>query len=76
MQLKINPANLLYIGSIPSRNETKMVTKFSHLKNAMREIDLSSMADREEAKMDLRTAGVTGIRLLLAVEGGERGLPA
>ena len=53
-----------------------MVTKFSHLKNAMREIDLSSMADREEAKMDLRTAGVTGIRLLLAVEGGERGLPA
>jgi hypothetical protein len=33
------------------------------LKNAMRESDRSSPGEREEAKMDRSTAGVTGIRL-------------
>ena len=55
-----------------SRNN---VAGLSHLKKAMRDMDLSSMADLEDAKMLLRTAGVTGIRPL-AEEGGDRGLPA
>jgi len=33
----------------------------ANLKNAILEIDLSSKGDLEFAKMDLRTAGVTGI---------------
>jgi len=36
-----------------------------NLKNAMRERERSSAGDREEAKIARRTAGVTGIRLLL-----------
>jgi hypothetical protein len=35
------------------------------LKNAMRERDRSSPGEREEAKMDRSTAGVTGMRLVL-----------
>jgi len=35
----------------------------ANLKNAILEIDLSSIGDLELAKMDLRTAGVTGIPL-------------
>lgn len=32
-------------------------------KNATREIDRSSCGDREEAKIERKTAGVTGMRL-------------
>lgn len=35
------------------------------LKNAMRERERSSPGEREEAKMDRSTAGVTGMRLVL-----------
>jgi hypothetical protein len=35
------------------------------LKNAMRERERSSPGEREEAKMDRSTAGVTGMRLAL-----------
>lgn len=34
----------------------------SHLKNAIREMYLSSFSEREDAKIPRRTAGVTGIR--------------
>lgn len=44
----------------------------THLKNAMREIERSSIAVREDANMLLSTAGVTGMRPL-DEEGGERG---
>ena len=36
----------------------------SHLKNATREMVRSSIAVRDDAKMERKTAGVTGIRLL------------
>ena len=36
----------------------------------MRDKDRSSMADREEANINLRTAGVIGMRLALAVADG------
>lgn len=35
----------------------------AHLKKAVREIERSSIALRDEAKMERRTAGVTGMRL-------------
>lgn len=35
----------------------------SYLKNAIREMVRSSIAVRDDAKMERRTAGVTGIRL-------------
>ena len=37
--------------------------EWNHLKNATREIVRSSIAVRDDAKIDRRTAGVTGIRL-------------
>jgi hypothetical protein len=39
--------------------------RMAYLKNAMRERERSSPGDREEAKMERKTAGVTGIRLVL-----------
>lgn len=39
--------------------------KPENLKNAMRERERSSPGEREEAKMDRSTAGVTGMRLVL-----------
>lgn len=41
----------------------------SYLKNATLEMERSSSTEREEAKMDLRTAGVTGIPLSEGVGG-------
>jgi hypothetical protein len=41
----------------------------AHRKNATREIDRSSCGDREEAKIERKTAGVTGMRLAES-EGG------
>lgn len=50
------------------------------LKNAMRERERSSPGEREEAKMDRSTAGVTGMRLVLrglsAPPGSAAGSPA
>lgn len=43
---------------------------FAHLKNAIRDIERSSIAVRDDAKILLRTAGVTGIRPL-DEQGGE-----
>jgi hypothetical protein len=45
----------------------------AHLKKAMRERERSSPGDREEAKMERKTAGVTGMRLAVR---GLIGVPA
>jgi hypothetical protein len=45
----------------------------TYLKNAIRERERSSPGDREDAKMERRTAGVTGMRLVLR---GLLGVPA
>ena len=42
----------------------------AHLKKATRDKDRSSRMVREEAKMERRTAGVTGMRLEDFVGGG------
>ena len=42
----------------------------THRKNATRDRDRSSSAVRDEAKIDLNTAGVTGMRLRLGDGGG------
>jgi hypothetical protein len=44
----------------------------AHLKKATREIERSSSGVREDAKIDLRTAGVTGIFLWESAGTGER----
>lgn len=46
----------------------------AYLKKAIRDIDRSSFAVRDDAKMLLSTAGVTGMRPF--GEGGESGTPA
>jgi len=43
----------------------QLIMKPENLKNAMRERERSSPGEREEAKMDRSTAGVTGMRLVL-----------
>lgn len=55
------------------RNE-QSIQQEVYLKKAIRDIDLSSIAVREDAKMDRRTVGVTGILPLGG--GGESGKPA
>lgn len=45
----------------------------NYLKNATRDKDRSSRIVREEAKMERRTAGVTGIRLGGSLGGGDWG---
>jgi hypothetical protein len=45
----------------------------AYLKNAMRDRERSSPGDREEAKMERSTAGVTGMRLVLR---GPVGVPS
>ncbi|KAG8833003.1 hypothetical protein FRC17_000197 [Serendipita sp. 399] len=54
IQLIRKPANLEYYEARGLR----------YLKKATRDIDLSSKIVREDAKMERRTAGVTGMRLL------------
>ena len=60
-QLMIKPENLRRHDII--RLYQKKRRAKTDLKNAMRERDRSSPSDREEAKMERSTAGVTGIRL-------------
>jgi len=59
-QLNKKPANLIFVCE---RSILNAGTFKAHLKNATREIDLSSNGVREDAKMERRTAGVTGMPL-------------
>jgi len=55
----------------------QLMMKPENLKNAMRERERSSPGEREEAKMDRSTAGVTGMRLvLLGLSAPGSGSPA
>ena len=60
-QLIIKPENLRHVCEFALRERRSM----AYLKNAMRERERSSPGDREEAKMERKTAGVTGMRLVL-----------
>ena len=61
-QLMMKPENLPIRDIIRRFRRRDGVTD---LKNAMRERERSSPGEREEAKMDRSTAGVTGMRLVL-----------
>lgn len=57
-QLSTNPTNL----SERKLNVTQIRTHYSHRKKATREMLRSSSGVLEDAKIDLKTAGVTGLR--------------
>lgn len=61
MQLSRNPVNLyLWHQFLTAKGIARW---HAYRKNATREIDRSSCGDREEAKIERKTAGVTGMRL-------------
>jgi hypothetical protein len=69
-QLNRKPANLTNSLSTPQHGE---ISEHVYLKNATRDIDLSSWGVREDVNMERNTAGVTGNRLDGLGGGGCRG---
>ena len=68
MQLMRKPANLdgdtIRKGDKKERNPILV-----YRKKAIREMERSSRGDREEAKIERKTAGVTGMRLFESIGG-------